>query len=328
MIVITGGAGFLGSNLAAALEECGERDLVVCDRLGHDAKWRNIAKRELAAIIPPEALMPFLAAHAGAIRALFHLGAVSATTERDADLIIASNFTLSLALWDWCVATGTPFLYASSAATYGDGSAGFDDDATPEALARLRPLNAYGWSKHLLDRRIARLAARGDAAPPHWAGLKFFNVYGPNEEHKGAMKSVVAQIYPRAAAGEPCRLFRSHRPGIADGGQRRDFVSVRDCVDMLMWLYHHPGVSGIFNAGTGAARSFAELAAAVYRAVGREPLIDYVDTPAAIRDSYQYLTQARMERLRQAGYDREPTPLEAGVGDYVQTYLAAPDPYR
>jgi ADP-L-glycero-D-manno-heptose 6-epimerase len=328
MIVITGGAGFIGSNLAAALEERGERDLVLCDRLGHGEKWRNIAKRELAAFVPPEALLDFLDAHARDIHMVFHMGAVSSTTERDADLIVRSNFSLSLALWDWCARTETRFIYASSAATYGDGSAGFDDDAGSDALARLRPLNAYGWSKHVFDRRVARLVARGAPRPPQWAGLKFFNVYGPNEEHKGAMKSVAAQIYPRAAAGEPCRLFRSHRAGIADGGQRRDFVSVRDCAAMLLFLYDRPEVNGLFNSGTGHARSFADLAAAVYRALGREPRIDYVDTPPEIRGVYQYLTEARMDRLRAAGFDRPATPLEEGVREYVQDYLAAADPYR
>ncbi|HZT50927.1 MAG TPA: ADP-glyceromanno-heptose 6-epimerase [Stellaceae bacterium] len=328
MILITGGAGFIGSNLAAALEERGAREIALCDRLGHGEKWRNIAKRELAAIVPPEGLMAFLDAHAREIDTVFHLGAVSSTTERDADLIVAANFSLSLALWDWCARTETRFLYASSAATYGDGSAGFDDDGRPEALARLRPLNAYGWSKHLFDRRVARLVARGAARPPQWAGLKFFNVYGPNEEHKGGMKSVAAQIYPRAAAGEPCRLFRSHRAGIADGGQLRDFIYVRDCVAMLLFLYDHPETSGLFNSGTGRARSFADLAAAVYRAVGREPRIEYVDTPLEIREVYQYRTEARMERLRAAGYTAAMTPLEEGVRDYVQTYLSAADPYR
>src|SRR5580658_6232140 len=210
MIVVTGGAGFTGSNLAAALEERGERDLVVCDHLGDGDKWRNVAKRELAALIPPDSLLDFLDRHARDVRALFHMGAISSTTERDADLIIRSNFTLSLDLWQWCAAHGTRFFYASSAASYGDGSQGFDDDGSPDALARLRPLNAYGWSKHLFDRRVARMVERRAPAPPQWAGFKFFNVYGPNEYHKGGMKSVAAQIYPRAAAGEPCRLFRSH----------------------------------------------------------------------------------------------------------------------
>ena len=328
MILITGGAGFIGSNLAAALAERGERDVAICDRLGHDGKWRGIAKRELAALVPPEALFAFLDEHTREIGTVFHMGAVSSTTETDADLIAHTNFTLSQRLWEWCGETETRFIYASSAATYGDGSAGFDDDGSAAALARLKPLNAYGWSKHLFDRRVARLLEHNTARPPQWAGLKFFNVYGPNEYHKGAMKSVVAQIYPRAARDEPARLFRSHRPDVPDGGQKRDFVYVRDCVDMMLWLYDHPAVSGLFNIGSGAARSFADLAAAVFRALGKEPRIDFVDTPVEIRDKYQYFTEARMERLRAAGYTRPPTTLEDGVRDYVQAYLAADDPYR
>ena len=328
MILVTGGAGFIGSNLVAALEERGLYDITVCDRLGRDDKWRNLGKRELAALIAPEALDDFLAAHPRGLDAIFHLGASSSTTETDADFIIASNFALSLRLWDWCAATGTRFIYASSAATYGDGAAGFDDDGTPAGLAKLRPLNAYGWSKQLFDRRVARLVERGAARPPQWAGLKFFNVYGPNEYHKGGQKSVVAQIFPRARAGEACRLFRSHREGIPDGGQKRDFVYVRDSVAEMLWLYDHPAVSGLFNAGSGAARGFSDLAAAVYRALGAAPRIDYIDTPIEIRDKYQYHTEARMERIRAAGFNAAPTSLEDGVRDYVQNFLAAADPYR
>ncbi|HEV2549336.1 MAG TPA: ADP-glyceromanno-heptose 6-epimerase [Stellaceae bacterium] len=328
MIVITGGAGFIGSNLVAALEERGERDLVVCDRLGSDGKWRNIGKRELAAIVPPEALLDFLDERGREIDILFHLGAISSTTERDADLIAATNFTLSQRLWEWAAASETRFIYASSAATYGDGEAGFDDDVAATALARLRPLNAYGWSKHLFDRRVARLLEHHGQRPAQWAGLKFFNVYGPNEYHKGAMQSVAVQIYRRAANGDAARLFRSHRDGIPDGGQKRDFVYVRDAVDMMLWVYDHPAVNGLFNIGSGAARSFADLAAAVFRAMGHAPRIDYVDTPVEIRDKYQYFTEARMDRLRAAGYDKPATSLEDGVADYVTRYLAAADPYR
>jgi len=328
MIVITGGAGFLGSNLAAALEARGESELVICDRLGSDDKWRNLAKREIAAFVRPDDLLDFLEDNGRQIEAVFHFGAISSTTERDADLVIDTNFTLSLALWAWCAESETRFFYASSAATYGDGSAGFDDDGSSAALARLQPVNAYGWSKHLFDRRVARLATVRGPRPPQWVGLKFFNVYGPNEYHKGAMKSVAAQIFPRAQAGEPCRLFRSHRPDFPDGGQKRDFVYVRDAIEMVLWFYDHPQTSGLFNIGTGAARSFAELAHAVYRALGKEPSIEFIDTPPALRDRYQYFTEARMERLRGLGYDKPATALEEGVRDYVQSYLAAADPYR
>jgi ADP-L-glycero-D-manno-heptose 6-epimerase len=328
MIIVTGGAGFIGSNLVAGLEESGRRDIVVCDRLGRDDKWRNLAKRELAALLAPEALDGFLATHADEIETIVHMGAISATTEADADLVVATNFTLTMHLWDWCATRQVPFIYASSAATYGGGEAGFDDDGSIEALARLRPLNSYGWSKHLVDRRFARLAEEGAFCPPRWVGLKFFNVYGPNEGHKGDMMSIVAKLAPGAQRGDTARLFRSHNPDYPDGGQMRDFVYVRDCVDALLWLLDHDEVNGLFNMGTGKARSFADLAAATFRALGREPALEFVDTPIAIRDKYQYFTQASMTRLRDAGYDRPFTSLEDGVADYVQRYLVAPDPYR
>jgi ADP-L-glycero-D-manno-heptose 6-epimerase len=330
MIIVTGGAGFIGSNLVAALEERGRHDLVVCDRLGHGDKWRNLAKRELAAIVPPDRLMAFLGEQPARrpVAAVFHLGAISSTTESNADLVVQSNFTLTMQLWDWCAEHGVTFIYASSAATYGAGEAGFDDDGSIAGLARLRPLNAYGWSKHLVDRRIARLVEDDAPRPPHWAGLKFFNVYGPNEGHKGDMMSLVAKLFPRVRDGEKARLFRSHNPAYPDGGQLRDFIYVRDCVDALIWLYEHPDVNGLFNLGTGKARSFTDLAAATFRAAGRAPVYEFIDTPVEIRDKYQYFTEARMDRLRAAGYDKTFTALEDGVADYVTNFLACPDPYR
>lgn len=327
MIFVTGGAGFIGSNTVAALCERGA-DVVVCDRLGRDEKWRNLAKHELADLVAPEHCFAALERYKGSIEAVVHMGAVSSTTETDADLIIDSNFRLSLALWDWCTVERKPFIYASSAATYGDGSAGFEDDGSPEALARLRPLNAYGWSKHLFDRRVARTVARGGPVPPQWVGLKFFNVYGPNEYHKGSMRSVLAQNFARVRAGEPIRLFRSNRPDYADGGQMRDFVYVRDCVEVMLWLLDNRRVSGLFNLGTGKARSWRDLAHALFCALGREPQIDYIDMPETLARKYQYFTEAAMERLRNAGYRRPFTDLEDGVADYVRRYLAADDPYR
>ncbi len=328
MFLITGGAGFIGSNLAAALEKRGESEIIVCDWLEDGDKWRNLAKRELADIVPPEDLFEFLEDNADVIDTVFHMGAISSTTETDADLVIETNFSLSLALWEWCRQENARFIYASSAATYGDGSAGFNDDSSPEAMARLQPLNVYGWSKHLFDRRVLRMATEPENCPPQWAGLKFFNVYGPNEEHKDGMKSVAAQVFPFAKEGKPFRLFKSHHPDYADGGQLRDFIWVGDCVDAMMWLLDNSEVNGLFNLGTGKARSFADLAGAVYTALGKKPQIDYIDTPEELRDKYQYFTQADMTRLRDAGYERPFTSLEDGVESYVRDFLDTPDPYK
>jgi ADP-L-glycero-D-manno-heptose 6-epimerase len=326
MIVITGAAGFIGSNLAAALEKRGA-GIVVCDHLGDGDKWRNLAGRELAAMVAPGDLFEFLNSHAGEVETLFHLGAISSTTETDVDLIMDVNVGLSSRLWDWCTANNAAFIYASSAATYGGGEAGFDDDNDLGALARLRPLNPYGWSKHVFDRQVARAAAEGRPAPPHWAGLKFFNVYGPNEYHKGGQQSVVPQIYEQATHGGMARLFKSHHPDYADGGQMRDFIWVGDCVDVMLWLADNPGVNGIFNCGTGTARSFLDLAGAVFAAMDRAPNIHYIPTPEHIRDKYQYFTEARMQRLREAGYGAQFTTLEDGVGAYVADYLSNDNPY-
>ncbi len=319
MIVVTGGGGFIGSNMVAGLAERGEHEIVVCDQLGSGEKWRNLAAHEIAEVVAPERLLAFLDAHAGAVDAVFHMGAVSSTSESDADLMIAANFTFSLELWRWCGAHQARLIYASSAATYGDGGQGFDDDGSLAALARLRPLNLYGWSKHLFDRRVARLVADGARPPPQWVGLKFFNVYGRNEAHKGAMQSVVAKAHAAGARGEPVTLFRSHHADYPDGGQLRDFIAVRDCVAVMLWLLDKPGISGLFNLGTGRARSFADLAAAVFSALGKPPNVVYVDTPPELRDKYQYFTQAEMKRLRAAGYDAAFLSLEEGVADYVRS---------
>ena len=326
MIVVTGGAGFIGSNLVAGLERR-SLPVVVVDRLGTGEKWRNIAKRELHDLVAPERLFPYLDAHAGRVETVFHLGAISSTTETDADLIVENNFRLSVALWRWCADRRVPFIYASSAATYGDGSAGFSDDASVTALGRLAPLNAYGWSKHLFDRRLSRALLSDEAGPPQCVGLKFFNVYGPNEYHKGDMTSVVAKLHPRLVAGEPARLFKSYRSGIADGGQSRDFVWVGDCVAIMLWLLDQPVVSGLFNIGSGKARSFRDLALATFAAIGTDPRIDYIEMPETLRSKYQYFTQADMRKLRSAGYEAPATSLEDGVGTYVRDYLAAADPY-
>jgi len=328
MLIVTGGAGFIGSNIVAALEERGETDIVVVDRLRDGIKWKNIAKRNLRDIIHPDELPAFLEQHSGDVDAIFHMGAISATTETDADKIVANNLKLTTWLWEWCSRHSARLIYASSAATYGDGKQGFDDGFNESDMAKLAPLNAYGWSKHATDRRFRRILDQNGFRPKQWAGLKFFNVYGPNEYHKGGMRSVVSQMFDKLSAGETATLFKSHHPDYEDGGQLRDFVWVGDVVNIIMWLYDHPDVSDLFNVGTGKARSFKDLALSVFEAMGKKPDIKYVPTPESIRDKYQYFTEANMAKLRQAGYDADMTSLEEGVRCYVQDYLATDDPFR
>jgi ADP-L-glycero-D-manno-heptose 6-epimerase len=326
MLLVTGGAGFIGSNVVAALNEGGRSDVVVCDVLGTEGKWRNLAKRQLADIVPPSALENWLDRRR--LDGVIHLGAIAETTATDGDLVIETNFRLSLRLLDWCTENAVPFIYASSASTYGDGTRGFDDDASLEALKKLRPMNLYGWSKHLYDLAVSDRVARREKLPPQCVGLKFFNVFGPNEYHKGGMMSVLARRFDDIRAGRVVQLFKSHRDGIADGDQRRDFIYVDDVVGVVLWLLATPTVSGLFNVGTGQARSFKELILAAYAALGTHPNIDYVDMPEAIRDSYQYFTQGKVDRLRRAGYNGGFTTLEDAVTTYVRDFLDRPDRFR
>lgn len=320
IVLVTGAAGFIGSNIARRLTQLGIR-VVGSDRLGSDERWRNLAGAPLYDLLTPESVTDFLRSEGDRVPAIVHMGAVSATTERDVDRIIRDNVRSSLDLWRWCSATGARFVYASSAATYGDGAQGFVDDDSPEALAALRPLNAYGWSKHLVDQRIVDDARRG-LAPAQWAGLKFFNVYGPREDHKGDMRSVVNKIWPRVREGQTVELFRSHRPDFSDGGQLRDFVYVDDCVDVVEWLLRHPEHSGLFNVGSGQARSFLDLALATFSATDLDPSIAYIDMPESLRAQYQYFTEADMTKLRDRGYTNPQTALEDGVRNYVQDWLS------
>jgi ADP-L-glycero-D-manno-heptose 6-epimerase len=322
MILVTGGAGFIGSALHAALARRGER-CVIADWLGAEGKWRNLRRHPPERIIRPEQLDDFLAS-SPTIDVVVHLGAISETTATDADLVWATNVDLSWRIWRWCTIHGVRFLYASSASTYGDGRKGFDDD--PALLPRLQPLNLYGWSKHAFDLLVAAALDRGEEQPPQWAGLKFFNVYGPNEYHKGPMISVVKRKWDEVREGAPARLFRSDQKEIADGEQRRDFLWVQDAVDILLWLLDNPSVSGLFNVGTGQARSYLDLARAVCAACGSGERIEFVPMPEALRGHYQSFTEARMDRLRAAGYPGQFTPLEQGIGRYADI-LASSDPY-
>ena len=325
MILITGGAGFIGSNLQAALARRGH-ETVVADALGTEGKWRNLAKHPPARVVHPDDLASFLTSHPP-LEMVFHLGAISETTAVDGDHTWATNVELSRHLWEWCAAHGVRLVYASSAATYGDGALGFEDDFSVPALERLRPLNLYGWTKHAFDLLVAKVLTQGRAHPPQWAGLKFFNVYGPNEYHKGRMISVVKVKHDEVAAGGAAKLFKSDRPGLADGAQSRDFIWVGDVVDVMLWLMDTPKVSGLFNLGTGRARTYLDLAHAVADAAGRPRNVEFIDMPLRLRGQYQSFTEAPMERLRAAGYGGQFTPLEDGIRRYVQDYLATPDPY-
>jgi ADP-L-glycero-D-manno-heptose 6-epimerase len=287
----------------------GSHLLLVDQRIEADkaANWEGLGRFEFVA---QDLFIEMLNRENPPIEAIFHLGACSSTTETDWDYLHFNNIEYSRRLWEWCARHHRPFYYASSAATYGDGSLGFDDRIPPE---RLRPLNLYGKSKNDFDAWVLAVVEQGRQTPPSWAGLKFFNVYGPRESHKGAMASVVWHARKQALATGDFALFRSNDPKFADGEQRRDFVSVEDCIDHLLWLRDHPEVSGIFNSGTGTSRTFADLVRAVFDALGLEPRIRYIDMPSSLGRQYQNFTQADMSKLGEVGYTKSPTSLEEGV---------------
>ena len=324
MILITGGAGFIGSNLNAALAQAG-LEVCIVDWLGSQGKWRNLAAHPPAQLIAPDTIADFLATDPP-IEIVFHLGAISETTAKDGDLVWQSNVALPLMIWRWCARRSVRLVYASSAATYGDGAQGFEDDI--DALRQLKPRTLYGWSKHVFDMQVAHMLASGAPRPPQWAGLKLFNIYGPNEYHKSSMISVIKVKYDEIRAGHAPTLFQSSQPGLADGQQMRDFVWVGDVVDVMLWLRQSPGVSGLFNVGTGRARSYQHLAQAVCRACNVPEQVEFVDMPAHLRSGYQSFTQAATGRLRAAGYAGQFTVLEEGIRRYVVDFLDTPDPYR
>jgi ADP-L-glycero-D-manno-heptose 6-epimerase len=326
MIIVTGATGFIGSNIVADLNDAGRSDVVLVDNLGTEGKWKNIAKRRFLDVVLPSEMTAFLATLSGA-ECVYHMGANSSTTAVDGDEILINNFRTSKTLWEWCSRTRTPLIYASSAATYGAGAQGFRDDQTRGALDELRPLNLYGWSKHAFDKWAVDQSTAG-SAPPQWCGLKFFNVYGPNENHKGDMRSLVAKNTSLVAARQPIKLFKSYRDDFADGKQLRDFIYVKDCTKAMLWLASEPSVSGIFNLGTGQARSFVDLVQSIGAALNEPVTIEFIEMPASLRGNYQYFTQADMSKLKNAGYAAPFHSLESGVAEYVQQYLSQPDIYR
>ncbi len=316
MIIVTGGAGFIGSALVAGLNARGCDEVLIVDVLGEDEKWKNLRGLRFMDYIEADEFFDMLTAGRmdWPVEAIVHLGACSSTTETDASYLVRNNYNTSKVLAGFAVDQGVRFVYASSAATYGDGTQGFVDDET--RLDDLRPLNMYGYSKHLFD-----LWARRSGLLEHIVGLKYFNVFGPNEYHKGPMRSFVLKAYEQIRDRGRVGLFKSYRPDYGDGEQRRDFLYVKDAVAMTLFFLDRPDLVGLYNIGTGRARSWNELVKAVFAAMDRPTAIDYIDMPEEIRDQYQYFTEADMTKLRDAGYDEPISSLEAAVTDYVQGYL-------
>ena len=316
-ILITGGAGFIGSALVWELNRRGCENIVVCDRLSTDEKWKNLVPLKFADYIDGNDLLQAVQhspAKLGHFDHVLHLGACSATTERDADYLMRNNYEFTKQLCQWSLANQTRFVYASSAATYGDGAHGMDDQM-PDIHA-LRPLNMYGYSKHLFD-----LHARREGWLPSIVGLKYFNVYGPNEDHKADMRSLVHKACGQILATGKVQLFKSHRPDYKDGEQMRDFLYVKDAIRMTLHLAETPSAGGLFNLGSGEAHTWVELATAIFTALGKQPNIEFIDMPEHLQSKYQYYTCADITKLRGSGFSTEITPLAEAVRDYVQGYL-------
>jgi ADP-L-glycero-D-manno-heptose 6-epimerase len=321
-IIVTGAAGFIGSCMVEYLNEKGYEDLILVDNFGEDEKRPNWSEKKFTEIVEKEFLFEWLTTHADVpVAAVIHMGANSSTTEFDYEVLKKWNVEYSQKLWDFCTANKIPYIYASSAATYGDGELGYDDNH--EVIYQLKPLNPYGISKNEFD----KWALEQSTTPTFWAGLKFFNVYGPNEQHKGRMASVISHAFHQIKENGKVKLFKSYKEGYEDGQQLRDFVYVKDLVKVMFWmldnsLLENPIPSGLYNVGTGHARSFYDLVDSTFKAMEIETNIEFIEMPIDIRDKYQYFTEANMQKLHQAGYNVPFYELENGVKDYVQNYLA------
>jgi len=324
MIVVTGGAGFIGSAIVAALNARGIKEIIIVDALDESEKWKNLVNLKFAEYEDREGFIKGIGydekEYRDSIEGIIHMGACSSTTEKNSAFLMENNYKYSQYLGEWCARNNKKFVYASSAATYGDGKLGFLDDYI--IAEQLKPLNMYGYSKHLFDLWAIRTGVIQKAA-----GLKFFNVYGPNEYHKGDMRSVVHKAFGQIKSEGKLKLFKSYRPDIKDGGQLRDFIYIKDAVNMTLFAYDN-NLTGLFNVGTGKARSFYDLGAAVFKAMGKAINIEYIDMPEDIRDKYQYFTQANMDRMiNEFKYNEKIASLEEGVEDYVKNYLTADDQY-
>lgn len=312
-IIVTGGAGFIGSCVIRTLNDAGIEDIIIVDNIATTNKWMNMRNKKYIEYVHKSQFLDCLSLYDG-ITSIIHMGACSATTERDFDYLWNNNFEYTKTLWNYCKEKQISFIYASSAATYGDGSQGFDDNMNIENLI---PLNGYGYSKQLFDLWVKKQTE----FPKQYCGLKFFNVYGPNEYFKGSMASMIFHGFKQIKEMGTVKLFKSCNTNYADGGQLRDFVYVKDVCAVIKWLLNNPNVSGLFNIGTGIAQSFKELAEAIFHALDLEPNIIYIDMPEHLKEKYQYYTQAEMGKLRNAGYSNEFKNLEDGVKDYVQNHL-------
>lgn len=326
MYIVTGATGFIGSNLLYAMQQSGYTNIVAVDNFGSESKWRNVAKRGALRFVLPDQLQDFLTSHSSEVKAILHLGAISSTTETDVDKIVTNNFQLTVSLFEFCTAHAIPLVYASSAATYGAGERGFVDRDDLLFLSSLRPLNPYGWSKNSVDKYLASKLNKSSNTT-QIVGLKFFNVYGPNEYHKGMQMSVVRHFFEQYRQTGKVRLFKSYRDDCPDGEQRRDFVWVGDCVDVMLWMLEHPQVNGLFNVGTGHATSYNTVAQSIARSMNIEPKIEYIDMPDSVRNQYQYFTEADLTKLRSVGYDKPFTSVPEGVDAYVKGFLATDDIY-
>lgn len=315
VILVTGAAGFIGSCMVGYLNRKGYNNIIIVDEFGVENKKHNYENKKIIARVDRNELFDWLSNHPMQIDFVFHLGARTDTTEFDYAILEKLNVDYSKKIWNYCVDKNVPLVYASSAATYGDGELGYKDDH--ELPYRLNPLNPYGRSKNEFDKWVLKEKQQ----PPFWAGLKFFNVYGPNEYHKERMASVIFHAFNQIRSSGKVKLFRSHKPGYKDGEQLRDFVYVKDVVDVCYWLMNEKPVSGLYNLGTGKARTFKDLVTAIFKTLDKEPVIEYIDTPLDIRDKYQYFTEADMHKLRIAGYKEDFYSLEEGVDTYVKNFL-------
>ncbi len=315
MIVLTGGAGFIGSAIIAKLNKKGINDILVVDELQTDHRWKNLRKLSYADYMEKDDFLETVEENKlEGIKSVIHMGACSSTTEKDASFLVKNNFEYTKKLATWSLMQGARFIYASSAATYGDGEQGFRDDESK--IEKLVPLNMYGYSKQMFDLWASKKGVLGQIV-----GLKYFNVYGPNEYHKGSMRSFILKAFEQIKETGKVKLFKSHRPEYKDGEQLRDFVYVKDAVDMTLFFLEHKNIGGLYNVGTGKARNWNDLVNATFAALDKEPNIEYIPMPESIRDQYQYYTQAEISKIRKAGYDKETWTLEDAIKDYVQNYL-------